>query len=145
MTEQDSQTPGVLTHPVVRIVAIVGDVASITGISLLWWRGSVSSIGLVEVSVVLAAVIFGFGFLMLVVAVAYTLFNSLRNEPWFNILWRLVYFTLGIPMMMLVIGGFGFLVTRQTMASIEAAMTGVPVSEVLRNKYGVQPTPEPLK
>lgn len=146
MTEHPATTSSRFEHPIVRIVGIVGDIASITGISLLWWKGTNAIVNFVEVVVVAVGVILGFGFLMLGIAATYETYMKLCRDPgkFFNWLWKTVYFSLVVPLFFLMLTYFAYLVIRGTMGGVESLLTGQDIRIIMRDRYGIEPKSSPV-
>lgn len=122
---------------VLEVVNLFGSIASITGISLLWIRESLKlNIDSLAIISTLITVLFIFGSLSLVIAIIHYLYFNYVKE--FNILWKITFFTLGLPLIMFICVGFFFSISRAIAMNVESTLTNVPIQE-LRQKYGINP------
>lgn len=120
----------------VRLLAIVGDVASITGISLLWFRESMDFTGTLIVKVVVGVAI-AFGFVTLIIAIMRQWHVSISTSRLpTHITWKVVLYALVLPLMIV----FGTLIGRVTIEISNRIIDAVTSQEALIKD---RPTPTP--
>ena len=117
-------------NKILEIVNVFGSIASITGISLLWLKGSME-FDTVFFAKVTAAVIVGFGCLTLVVAATYSLYvHQVKKVHW---LWRVVFFSLGVPIACWLIFFFAVVCVQGVHRVIDNVAAGKPIVEPRRD------------
>lgn len=119
-----------------QIVSLLGSIASITGISLLWLRetgGSALSVDFVRVVV---GVVLAFGFLTLGVAGVYEIYDRWTANYRVTILWKFVYFSLFTPFLTLILMAAANHFIKVAQGHVESAMTGVPYLKIVYDRHG---------
>jgi hypothetical protein len=81
---------------ILEIVNFIGSIASITGISLLWLKGS-ENIRPLDIVFLSGLVSISFGFLFLGIAIVRSIYKRwVINQDW---VWKIVFFALIIPLL----------------------------------------------
>lgn len=141
MLQQQKETDDSLSgrvRAVMDVVTFFGSIASITGISLLWLKGS-GPIGSVEIARTLVAVVLIFGFGVFAIAGINEVYIRWTHSYTIRSIWKLAYFSFAVPLILLFLAALGHPLILASQAMVESGLTRVPYSTIVKERHGWDP------